>query len=107
MPESIYPTEDAVEISLLLRIKREQKGWSIDQASQKTGIPAKYLEDIENNTFRSFVGKAAVLESYLRVYSTRLNVNHQSQKALLDFARNLLLPGKFNFQHTSEFKRGQ
>jgi len=107
MPESIYPTEDAIEISLLLRIKREQKGWSIDQASQKPGIPAKYLEDIENNTFRSFVGKAAVLESYLRVYSTRLNVNHQSQKALLDFARNLLLPGKFNFQQTNEYKRGQ
>lgn len=107
MPESIYPAKDAIEISLLLRMKREQKGWSIDQASQKTGIPAKYLEDIENNTFRSFVGKAAVLESYLRVYSTRLNIDPQLQKALLDFARNLLLPGKFNFQQTSEYKRGQ
>jgi len=107
MSNSIYPAEKATEISSLLRIKREQKGWSIEQASLKTGIPTKYLEDIENNTFRSFVGKAAVLESYLRVYSTRLNIDLQLQKSLLDFARNLLLLRRFNFQQTSEYKRRQ
>ena len=107
MSESIYPADDAIEISVLLRIKREQKGWSIEQAAQKTGIPAKYLEDIENNTFRSFVEKAAVLESYLKIYSNRLSVNPQSQKALLEFFRNLLMPGKFNINQTGEYKRGQ
>ena len=107
MSNSIYPAEKATEISSLLRIKREQKGWSIEQASQKTGIPTKYLEDIENNTFRSFVGKAAVLESYLRIYSTRLDVNPQLQRALLHYARQLFSPRKFSVQESSEYRRNQ
>lgn len=63
----------------------------------KTGIPVRYLEDIENNTFRIFIGKAAVLEGYLRVYTYRLRIDYQTKKAILEHAKNVLLPGKFNF----------
>lgn len=103
----MYSPGDHYELSIMLRVKREQKGWTVDQASIKTGIPTRYIEDIENNTFRSFIGKAAVLESYLRIYSNRLGVDYQMQKALLEYARNILLPGKFNFQHAGDQKRGQ
>ena len=97
MESSRYPHRDDCNLTMLLQVKREQKGWTIEQASVKTGIPVCYLENIENNTFRIFIGKAAVLEGYLRVYSNRLGIDYQTQKALLDHAKNILLPGKFNF----------
>jgi cytoskeletal protein RodZ len=97
MTSARFPHRDDNSLTMLLQIKREQKGWSIEQASMKTGIPVRYLEDIENNTFRIFIGKAAVLEGYLRVYTNRLGIDYQTQKAILDHAKNVLLPGKFNF----------
>ncbi len=97
MTSARFPHRDDNSLTMLLQIKREQRGWSIEQASMKTGIPVRYLEDIENNTFRIFVGKAAVLEGYLRVYTNRLGIDYQTQKAILDHAKNVLLPGKFNF----------
>ena len=97
MTSARFPHRDDNSLTMLLQIKREQKGWSIEKASMKTGIPVRYLEDIENNTFRIFIGKAAVLEGYLRVYTNRLGIDYQTQKAILDHAKNVLLPGKFNF----------
>jgi len=97
MTSARYTHRDDNSLTMLLQIKREQRGWSIEQASMKTGIPVRYLEDIENNTFRIFVGKAAVLEGYLRVYTNRFGIDYQTQKALLDHAKNILLPRKFNF----------
>ncbi len=96
MTSARFPHRDDNSLTMLLQIKREQRGWSIEQASMKTGIPVRYLEDIENNTFRIFIGKAAVLEGYLRVYTNRLGIDYQTQKAILDHAKNVLLPGKFN-----------
>ncbi len=96
MTSARFPHRDDNSLTMLLQIKREQKGWSIEQASMKTGIPVRYLEDIENNTFKIFIGKAAVLEGYLRVYTNRLGIDYQTQKAILDHAKNVLLPGKFN-----------
>lgn len=96
MTSARFPHRDDNSLTMLLQIKREQKGWSIEQASMKTGISVRYLEDIENNTFRIFIGKAAVLEGYLRVYTNRLGIDYQTQKAILDHAKNVLLPGKFN-----------
>ncbi len=97
MTSARFPHRDDNSLTMLLQIKREQKGWSIEKASMKTGIPVRYLEDIENNTFRIFIGKAAVLEGYLRVYTNRLGIDYQTQKAILDHSKNVLLPGKFNF----------
>ena len=96
MTSARFPHRDDNSLTMLLQIKREQKGWSIEKASMKTGIPVRYLEDIENNTFKIFIGKAAVLEGYLRVYTNRLGIDYQTQKAILDHAKNVLLPGKFN-----------
>ena len=96
MTSARFPHRDDNSLTMLLQIKREQKGWSIEKASMKTGIPVRYLEDIENNSFRIFIGKAAVLEGYLRVYTNRLGIDYQTQKAILDHAKNVLLPGKFN-----------
>lgn len=97
MTSARYPQRDDNNLIMLLQIKREQKGWTIEEASIKTGIPMRYLEDIENNTFRLFIGKAAALEGYLRVYTNRLGIDYETQKNLLNHAKNKLLPGKFNF----------
>jgi len=37
MRNSKYPSGKAVDISLLLRFEREQKGWSIEYASKNAG----------------------------------------------------------------------
>lgn len=107
MTSARFPHRDDNSLTMLLQIKREQKGWSIEQASVKTGIPVRYLEDIENNTFRIFIGKAAVLEGYLRVYSNRLGIDYQTQKMLLDYARSILIPRKFVFQQGGNKKLGE
>ena len=107
MKADLFPADESIDLTVLLKTKREQKGWSLEEASKKTGIPIRYLEDIEQNSFRNFVGKAAALESYLRVYSNRLAVDVQAQKSLLEFVRNLLIPGHFNAHLIEEQKRGQ
>jgi len=102
MRNSKYPSGKAVDISLLLRFEREQKGWSIEYASKKCGIPIQYIDDMENNNFRNFTGDAALLDSYLRMYLNRLNIDSQIQKTLLEFARNQFTKKKFNFLYTPE-----
>ena len=86
-----------VEPCVIVREKREEIGWTIEQASHKTGIPIRYIEDIENNTFRSFEGKVAVLESHIRVYVSRLGISQDMKTELLDSAKNKLAHKKFNF----------
>jgi len=107
MASSRHPHRDDCSLTMLLQVKREQKGWTIEQASIKTGIPVCYLENIENNTFRIFIGKAAVLEGYLRVYGNRLGIDYQTQKMLLDYARSILIPRKFVFQQGGNKKLGE
>lgn len=102
MRNSKYSSGKTVDISLLLRFEREQKGWSIEYASKKCGIPIQYIDDIENNNFRNFTGDAALLDSYLRMYLNRLNIDSQIQKTLLEFARNQFTKKKFNFLYTPE-----
>ena len=65
----------------LLKKGRADKQDSLQQASQKIGVPVKYLEALEEGNYTALPGEAYA-KSFLKAYSRFLNVNVSDSLAL-------------------------
>ncbi len=81
-----------VSIGQLLRDRRMMLGWTLEQASRKTGIPAQALQAIETMQLNLFINDAAKLERHIRVYANRLGQSLLGQDALIEKAKQIIRP---------------
>jgi len=77
-------TEDKIiEIGTLLKQRREQLGYSLQDAAEHTRIRLALLDSIENNRFSELPGQAYVT-GFIRVYANYLGLDSNSLLAKLD-----------------------
>ncbi len=77
-------TDDKIaEIGTLLKQRREQLGYSLQDAAQHTRIRLVFLESIENNRFSELPGQAYVT-GFIRVYANYLGLDSEPLLAKLD-----------------------
>ena len=81
-----------LSIGQLLRDKRMMLGWTLEQASRKTGIPAQSLQCIEEMQLNLFINEGAKLERHIRIYANRLGQSLLGHDALIDKARQIIRP---------------
>ena len=98
MPEAAQHAERAAppppqhSIGQLLRDKRVVLGWTLEQASRKTGIPAAALQAIEEMQLNLFINEGAKLDRHISVYANRLGQSLIGQEALIEKARQIIRP---------------
>jgi len=73
----------AVDIGALFRERREQLGYSLQDAEQHTRIRKIHLASIENNRFSELPGQV-YLTGFIRVYARYLGLDSDSLLALLE-----------------------
>lgn len=81
-------------VGQLLREKRIVLGWTLEQASRKTGIPAKSLSAIEEMHLNRFINEGAKLEHHIRVYANRLGQSLHGYESLIEKARQIIRPNE-------------
>ncbi len=67
-------------------------GWTLEQASRKTGIPAVALQCIEEMQLNLFINDGAKLERHIRVYANRLGQSLLGHDALIEKAKQIIRP---------------
>lgn len=83
MEELLSPSDETA--GSFLRRKREEKGISLDEASQVTRIGKNYLADIEGNRFEKLPNPAYV-KGFLRSYASFLGIPAEEVIRLYDRA---------------------
>ncbi len=81
-----------LSIGQLLRDKRLLLGWTLEQASRRTGIPAQALQSIEDMQLNLFINDGAKLERHIHVYAKRLGQSLVGHDALIEKARQIIRP---------------
>ncbi len=81
-----------LSIGQLLREKRVLLGWTLEQASRKTGIPSQALQAIEDMQLNPFINEGAKLERHIRVYANRLGQSLLGHDALIEKAIQIIRP---------------
>ena len=81
-----------LSIGQLLRDKRLMRGWTLEQASRKSGIPAQSLQSIEDMQLNLFINDGAKLEHYIRIYANRLGQSLLGHEALIASAKEIIRP---------------
>lgn len=79
-------------IGKLLRDKRVLLGWTLEQASGKTGIPVAALQAIEEMQLNLFINEGAKLDRHIRVYANRLGQSLLGQETLIEKAKQIIRP---------------
>ena len=67
-------------------------GWTLEQASRKTGIPVAALSAIEEMQLNLFINEGARLEHQIRVYANRLGQSLHGHETLIQNARQIIRP---------------
>ncbi len=96
-----------IGIGKLLRLRREELVWSVDEAVRKTGIPKHSITAIELENFHLFLDKTATLESYIRLYAKKLGLSLTLKEHLIAKAKNSFKPSEPGMEFLNEVKLGR
>lgn len=77
--------EPLIELGRRLKAARESKGWTVQQASERTRITGRNLAAIESGELSRFPA-AVYVRGFVRSYANALDLDEQEQLKLLDEA---------------------
>jgi len=94
-------------IGLLLRQRREELVWSVEEVVRKTGIPKHAITAIDLENYYAFWGNAPVLDSYIRLYAKKIGFSLLMHEHLITKAKNSIKPSNPGVGFINEAKLGR
>jgi cytoskeletal protein RodZ len=94
-------------IGLLLRQRREELVWSVEEVVRKTGIPKHAITAIDLENYYAFWGNAPVLDSYIRLYAKKIGFSLLMHEHLITKAKNSIKPSNPGVEFINEAKLGR
>ena len=99
--------EREVGIGMLLRQRREELVWSVDEVVRKTGIPKHAITAIDQENYYALWGNAPVLESYIRLYAKKIGFSLLAHGHLITKAKDSIKPSNPGVEFIYEAKLGR
>ena len=100
-------TDLDVGIGMLLRLRREELVWSVDEVVRKTGIPKHAITAIDQENYYALWGNAPVLDSYIRLYAKKIGFSLLMHEHLITKAKNSIKPSNPGVEFIHEAKLGR
>jgi cytoskeletal protein RodZ len=100
-------TDLDVGIGMLLRLRREELVWSVDEVVRKTGIPKHAITAIDQENYYAFWGNAPLLDSYIRLYAKKIGFSLLVHEHLITKAKNSIKPSNPGVEFINEAKLGR
>ena len=94
-------------IGLLLRQRREELVWSVEEVVRKTGIPKHAITAIDEENYYAFWGNVPVLDSYIRLYAKKIGFSLLMHEHLITKAKNSIKPSNPGVGFIYEAKLGR
>ena len=99
--------EREVSIGMLLRQRREELVWAVEEVVRKTGIPKHAITAIDQENYYAFWGNAPVLDSYIRLYAKKIGFSLLMHEHLITKAKNSIKPSNPGVGFIYEAKLGR
>jgi len=99
--------ESEVSIGILLRQRREELVWSVNEVVRKTGIPKHAIMAIDMGNYHAFWGNSPVLDSYIRLYAKKVGFSLLVHEHLITKAKDSIKPTNPGVEFIYEAKLGR